>query len=343
MTPAASTASAPPGPRRRRRLVAIAAFVALFAAACAADDSFEATTMDAGSPDVATAERGVAEPMFDEAVDVDVPAPPGDDMPVPPSDAPTGRHVIRSAYLELEADDTAELLDAIVRAAERAGGYAATTDLARDADGVVTGWLTLRVPSERLDDLVATLEDLADAVPSSRVDEYDVTWEVTDVEARLSNLRAFETELLALLGEVREATPDADELLSVFERIRQTRLEIEQLEARRASLADQVSMSTVNVHITQTPAPPAASDVEWLPVETLREAWAATVRTFAMIGDAAIWLLVTALPVIAVVVVLPVVVIVGLVRRRRRNRPAPPPPPADAAASSPGDGERGSS
>lgn len=303
--------------------------------------------MDAG---VDVAERGVAEPMFDEAVDMDVPAeaPPGadGDMPVPPTDAPTGRHVIRSAYLELEGDDTAELLDAIVRAAERAGGYAATTDLARDADGVVTGWLTLRVPSERLDDLVATLEDLADAVPSSRIDEYDVTWEVTDIEARLSNLRSFETELLALLSEVREATPDADELLSVFERIRQTRLEIEQLEARRTSLADQVAMSTVSVHITQTPAPPAASDVEWLPVETLREAWAATVRTFATIGDAAIWLVVTALPVTLVVVVIPVIVIGLLVRRRRRRvNAATPPPPSDGATASPGGdhAERGSS
>ncbi len=315
----------PPARRARLRrlvLMAVIALAMVVTAACGADDAGVFDGVDMASEPVP--DRMADVPAM-EFADDDVAAMDAAEagMPPPvPGGAPTGQQVIRTAELVLESDDTAAMLTEVTAIAERYDGYVATSDLSRTVDGEVTGWLTLRVPSGLLDRVVDAIEEAADAVPVSRTDEFDVSREMTDIEARLSNLRAFETELVALLAEVRASDGGAEELLTVFERIRQVRLEIEQLEAHRASLSDQVAMSTVWVEIRQLPAPPTASDVTWAPGDTLREAFAATVRSLTMVADAIIWVVVTALPLIIAVLAVPALFIWWLLARRRRDAAA---------------------
>lgn len=184
----------------------------------------------------------------------------------------------------------------------------------------------MRVPSERLDSIMADIEAIGTRVPVSRVDEFDVSSEVADVEARLANLRAFETELLDLLAEVRERGGGAEDLVVVFERIRHVRWEIEHLEARERQLGDEVSMATVRVQLIQEAGPPSATDVQWRPSDTLATAWAATVRGLAWLGDAVIWLVLTVLPLALVILAVPAGLTWWLWRRHRARRAALRPP-----------------
>src|SRR5690606_25794675 len=145
-----------------------------------------------------------------------------------------------------------------------------------------------------LADTVEELDQLASSVPVRRIDETDVTTETTDLEARIRNLTAYERELTELLADVRSTTDRPDDLLTIFERIRTVREEIERHEARLAVLSDQVALSTVSVTLRPAERAIPVADPTWSPGEQLREAFTATTRALQGIADVAIWLVVTA-------------------------------------------------
>lgn len=300
------------GRTRRRALAApaLALTLALLASACGGGDdagSEDVASMPAPAPampdigfDGATAERGFDAPdaVRDEAgVRVD-----------------DGRAIVRNAYLELVVDDGAAAIDAVSAQAIVFGGHVATTALSRAEDGTVSGTLVLRVPADRLDELVEALDALARSVPFRNVDEVDVTLQLSDLDARLANLRAFEDELRALLTEVRERDGTVEGLVTVADRLREVRTEIDVLEGRRLQLADQVALSTVSVHVRQARSTTPVIGTWDLP-EVVRDALAATVRLGQLIVEGVVWLLLTVVPALVVLAVL-----AGLVRAVRRRR-----------------------
>lgn len=321
----------------RLRTITTVLAVSAVLIACSGEDGGQTVTSDArdapdGFSDVEVAEDGEApapEPDRGVAQDADESA-----GATATAVSQANRRVIRTAELTLEVEDTAAALDEVIATADRVGGFAATSDLRRDIDGVVSGTITLRVPSDDLNSVVEALEAIGDAVPVNRIDERDVTMESADLRARIDNLTAFERELTGLLADVREETSRPEDLLTIFERIRSVREEIDLLEGRLASIDEQVALSTVRVTLQPTERIEPFSDTGWAPGETFRDALAATTRALATIADAAIWLVVTALPVALTILIVPVLLIVVLVRwarQRSRNRPprehtTPPPP-----------------
>lgn len=318
-------------------MAGLAVAVTLAATACSGDDA--TVTSDTGAVET---EAAGGEAAADLAVDADEAGrdgayeESGGDGEVSPIQiaAPLGRHVIFTARLSLEVEDTAATVEQIRRAVETAGGFVAAADLRRvDRDGdeaQLAGSMTLRVPTDRLSTTLQQLKELATDVVDEGLDSQDVTEEYSDVQAQLRNLRALETELLALLADIRERSNDATQVLTVFERIRQVRGEIEQLEGRRQVLDDRIALATITVDLRPAPsAVPIAGD-EWRPGEVARDALRSTVGALRTVADAAIWFGLTLLPILLLVLGLPLAVALGVRRtlRRRTARPAPPSPNA---------------
>lgn len=239
--------------------------------------------------------------------------------------ATLGRKVIHNARLTLEVDDPEEVVDRITAITERAGGFVAGADLQRSGeDGRLRGTLTLRIPTGRLTSALADFRDLAERIPEQRLDTEDVTGEYADIQAQLRNLRALEVELVALLEDIRTRSGSADEVLVVFERVRQVRGEIERLQGRQQVLDDLVALATVVVDVEPTPLAVAeAPSKGWRPGETVAAAARTTLSAFQELTEAAIWVAVTGIPV-ALLVLLPVITVAYGVRRwRRQDRPVP--------------------
>ncbi|MBW3619374.1 MAG: DUF4349 domain-containing protein [Actinobacteria bacterium] len=297
-------------PRARARLIGAVLAAALLATGCASSDEGAtspepvADGVDAGGGEAAETEAAAGDDAM-QALEVGV---------------PLGRKVVFRAHVSLEADDTQAAITDIRRAVERVGGFVATAAVRRGEDDQLRGTLTLRVPSSELDTTLDALRAVGDRVVEERIDSDDVTEEFADVEAQLRNLRALETELLSLLAEVRDKSDNAEQILAVFERIRQVRGEIEQLEGRRQVLDDLVSLATVEVSIEPTSsATPLASD-EWRPGDVVRSAVRTTVAALRTVVDVAIWLTLTVLPVALVVIGVPLVIGLALRRSWRRRQ-----------------------
>jgi len=308
-------------PRPAIRVVAVGVLLALTAAACSAGQDAtqsegEAPAMDGGMDRPQADAGGPAAPEPGRAGDL------GGSLF---SGGSVGRQLVRSAQLVLEVRDSEVAAREVTAIAERSGGFVAETDLARDADGVVRGSIGLRVPSAVLLDVVQQLDELAVAVPVRRIDETDVTTEVTDLRAQRTNLTAYETELRALLTEVRQKTARTEDLLAVFDRVNAVRAEIDWVTARLAVLEDQVALARVDVTLRPAASARPITNPGWDPGETARAALATTARALSTIADFAIRAALIGLPVM-LVLALPLTVAWAWWRRRPRTA-APPPPP----------------
>src|SRR5262245_56598474 len=95
--------------------------------------------------------------------------------------------------------------------------------------------ITYRIPSARWDDALDALRGLAAKVLNEDTQAVEVTGQVVDLDARLSNLRSTE---LALQSIMTKATRISD-ILDVQNQLTSVQGQIEQLTAQKNHLTDQ--------------------------------------------------------------------------------------------------------
>jgi hypothetical protein len=152
--------------------------------------------------------------------------------------------VIRTGTFSLEVEDVDASLTKLTGVVKSQGGYVSGSYRYTDTS---TPYLTVtfRVPAASFDAAVLALR-AEGTVLSEQISTYEVTMQLVDLEARLRNLRASETALLELMT---RATTVSD-VLAVQTQLTSVRSDIESYDAQRASLADQVAMTTVSVTIS---------------------------------------------------------------------------------------------
>lgn len=233
-----------------------------------------------------------------EGDDADSAGDDGDDVPIADLAAgPTaGRSVIRNARLSVEADDTVALVASVRQRVVALGGFVGAEELRSTPDGLV-GTMTVRVPGEQLDTALEEIDGLG-SVTQRSLDSEDVTDQLTDLDARIANLRALETELTALLADTRERTADASEVLAVFQQVNDVRLQVEVLDAQQAALRERVGLATIVLDVMPTAdaALLAVDEDGWSPGSTLSTAVGTTLVLGQALVDLTIWLVVVAGP-----------------------------------------------
>ncbi len=239
------------------------------------------------------------------------------------------RKVIGRASLSLVVADTEAASHTIQTAVEQAGGFVASASFYKSGPSTgqaLAGSMTLRVPAEGMDKLLAELEGLALSVESRNISREDVTDQYTDLSARLTNLEATERELLALLTEVRERPGStAEEILQVHARMSEIRGEIESVLGRRNLLDNLIGLATVEVDLIPDALNRPIVAEGWQPGVIARSALRGLVSALQWLGSFAIWLVIFFLP-LALIAAIPVAVLVWLlrwlIRHTRQNRKA---------------------
>ena len=240
--------------RRRHRTMGIAAAAAV--AVVAVGGGVVATQLQSStsesSPSYASAPqtggRGAAEsaPLTGAAPMV-APAPKtapttAPNAPSTPVTAPTNRQVITTGTVEVTNADPASVATELAATAERLGGR---VDARTETGGEkARATLTLRVPNEKVNELVEKVGGLGE-VGSGRLAHEDVPGTVGDLAARTRATQVSVDRLTAILARA----DTTDQVIAAESALTSRQQELETLQSRRASIGDQVSLSTVTVTV----------------------------------------------------------------------------------------------
>jgi len=172
--------------------------------------------------------------------------------PVQPAPRVDNRKIIRSGEIEFEVESFDDAVAAIMKLVNATnGGFVATINSDKLANGKVKGSVVVRVPLVELDDLILNLRKViskAGDLKGQRIGSQDVTKQYTDMESRLKAARTMEERLLNIIksgkGEIKDLVA-AEKELGVW------RTKIEELEGEIRYYANQISLSTLTVNLTE--------------------------------------------------------------------------------------------
>lgn len=204
--------------------------------------------------------------------------------------------------------------------------------VAAPAGGQPYGYVTVRIPADRFDDALARFQKLG-AVRELTTNTDDVTSQLVDLRARLRHYRAVEERLLSFLDKANTVAA----ALAVQDRIDQTQLMVEQIEAQIKQLDETVAYSTLSVSLSEKGAASTAIDGS-------DGFWGAITHSLRLVGDGFRWIgvaLGAALPFLAVFGCAGAVVfflVRRFSRRRRHDRPSAPPSPLATGGPTPAGG-----
>ncbi|MFT4187703.1 MAG: DUF4349 domain-containing protein [Aeromicrobium sp.] len=176
------------------------------------------------------------------------------------------RSVITTGSAEVAADDPAEAATDFGSWAEGEGGL-----VDHRSDREDRSELTVRVPSAQVNAAIEELRDLGE-VASISLDHQDVTSQIVDLDARIEALQTSVARLTDLMA--KAAT--TDDLMQAESMLTQRQAELDGLVAQRASLGDQVELSSLAVTFVE---PDAVDDEDGGFTDGLRKGWDALVSS----------------------------------------------------------------
>jgi hypothetical protein len=232
--------------------------------------------------------------------------------------AEVSRKLVRTADLDIAVKATSAAADELRQVAGALGGYVGNLGASR-AGGVLRYSLTLRVPTARFDDALAAVKKLAVRIDREQQSVEDATDRYIDLDARLKSLRGTEDELRALLAESRRRESSVEDIMKVHEKLTEIRSQVEEVEGKLVAIDKLVALSTLNVTLSPTEGARPVSPEGWNPGDSLRSSVRSLVAILHAVTDLAIWLVVVALPVVALLFA---VALAGrsVLRRLRRAR-----------------------
>ena len=225
--------------------------------------------------------------------------------------------IIRTGQLEIEVTDLGAAVAGARSRMIALGGYVSSSE--EQAGDEATATVTFRVPADRWDDALAAVRGVASETRHQQVQTQAVTNQVIDLGARITNLRATEAALQAIMA---QATKIAD-VLDVQAELTAVRGEIEQLTAQKVNLEEQAAYGTLTVTFG-LPAAPVVEEVRagWDPAADADAAAGALIKIGQRLASFGIWVVIVGLPLLAI---LGVIFVLVLIARRLlwRTEPAP--------------------
>ena len=175
------------------------------------------------------------------------------DQAAPPKEpGPTGRMIIRTGDMEFEIDSFDKAVDLINKLITSVkGGFIATVNSDKLANGKTKGSVIVRMPPQHLDKFIYDLRrELAKTseLKNQRLGSLDVTKQYTDIESRLRAARAIEERLINIIktgkGEIKDLVA-AEKELGIW------RTKIEEMEGEIRYYANQVALSTLTITLIE--------------------------------------------------------------------------------------------
>ncbi|MEO7296703.1 MAG: DUF4349 domain-containing protein [Candidatus Limnocylindria bacterium] len=225
--------------------------------------------------------------------------------------APIEQRIIKTGEVTVEVADVPAAVGRVRAFVLELGGYVGGSQAGSHDDGAT---LTLRVPAAQFDEALERLRSLDGEVIAEATRESDVTRQIIDLAARISNLEASEASYRILL----ERAERIDDVLAVQARLDGVRGEIEQLEAQLQDIEGDADLSTLTVSVVPAAELVAEVTATWDAGAELNGALASLVGIGQGLLNALIWFGIVWLPVLLVLALLVLMALRGYLEVRRR-------------------------
>jgi len=220
------------------------------------------------------------------------------------------RLVIKTGTINMVVKDIKDSAEKIIKYAEEKGGWVVSSSIT-EREKVPSGSIIVRVPAESFDVAMNFFKGLAVRVTYEGTQGQDVTEEYVDLQSRLRNLEATETQLLKIM----ERSGKISEVLEVQRELTRTREEIERIKGRMQYLEQNAKMATITINLALSeellPIPPAE---KWRPKYVLFQAWRSVISALRNISYLVIRILVYG------IIWVPLVVIILGIRKFLRKK-----------------------
>lgn len=216
------------------------------------------------------------------------------------------RLVIQNADLAIVVSDVNARMKDIQALAEQLGGFVVSSNLYQTQVYTPTRYVdvpqatvTIRVPSEKLDEALQAIKKGVVEVQSESRSGQDVTAEYVDLQSRLKNLEATEAQLTRIM----ENATDTEDVLNVFNQLTSIREQIELVKGQMKYYKESAAMSAINITVIAEETIQPIEVGGWKPQGVAREAIQDLIYFFQGFVE---WLI------RFVLYTLPVLVIIGL-------------------------------
>ncbi|NUM52343.1 MAG: DUF4349 domain-containing protein [Candidatus Hydrogenedentes bacterium] len=206
-------------------------------------------------------------------------------------------YLIKNATVTVECDDARTATNTLVGTLQSAGAYVSNLNEFVDALGRRTVTMQVRVPADKFDQSISSLESLG-KILNKQVSTEDVTEEYVDTDSRVRNLKKTEERLIDHLNRAAQL----EDILRVENELTRVREQIERMEGRLRFLTNRVSFSTITVTLQEkAKAEPIVPPQSFSTAKEFSEAIRSLVGFLQVIWSMVIWVLVWS-PVFAAIV-----------------------------------------
>jgi hypothetical protein len=153
--------------------------------------------------------------------------------------------IVRTADVDITADNVFDSLEDISKISTAAGGWVVSSFQSRKYEGQIS----IRVPAERFEDVMAQITDLAVEVERVTTSTQDFTEEFTDINARARTLRDTVEQLRVIFLRAEEV----EDALVIQQEITRVQSDLEVLEARINFLSQSAAFSLISISIQSIP------------------------------------------------------------------------------------------
>jgi len=224
------------------------------------------------------------------------------------------RLVVKESTISLLVKNVVETQKAISQKAQDLGGYLVQGNISHPEETEATsGWITVRVPQEKLEEALNYFRGLAVKVVSETISGQDVTDEYVDIEARLATLLKTKTKFEEILLRAEKI----QDILEVQRELINLQQQIDNLKGQQNYLEKSAQVSRVTVYLaTDELALPYVPAEAWRPKAIFKQAVRSLIGAFRKLGTLIIWLGVYS------IIWLPILVIYLIIKRWRDKKPS---------------------
>jgi hypothetical protein len=227
---------------------------------------------------------------------------------VAPAPEVQNRMVVQNSYLSLVVKKVPEVLAQIKTLTSQIGGYMVNSNITNPEDNSSAN-ITLRIPSEKLDETLGKFKGMAIKVASERLDGTDVTDQFVDNDARMTVLNSNLLRFKELMGKALEIS----DILRIQQEVFNLQSQIDNIKGQNKYMEQTSKMALVTIYLsTDEYTLPYAPSEPWRPEIIFKSAVRSLIGHLRGIAGALIWLIVYS------IVWAPILFVIWYIKKRKK-------------------------